>query len=95
MLPMGLIYPQAKMLCEARRRGASFENVLTIGRLSLYLHPAELRSLQSAFPPPVPRDDRSVDYDFGVYSDPFFRDFLATRQLSVLDASDYQGATLI
>ena len=90
---MGLQFQNIRMLCQARRQGASFERVVTAGHLSLYLHPAELESLLTEFPE-VNRQAKAK-YAFGAYSDEFFRDFLGTEVLTVLDISDFEGADLI
>jgi hypothetical protein len=93
---MGLLYHQAQLLCEASRRGASFDRTLSIGHLQMFVHPAELETLKSTYPIQTPpAEGGPLDYRFGSYSDDFFRDFLAAKSLEVLDASGYEGANLI
>ena len=94
---MGLIFHQAKMLCEARQRGVSFDRTLSIGHLNWFVHPAEFESLEAAYRPdrPIAADRAASGYRFGGFSDRFFPDFLDTAALEVLDASAYEGAGLI
>jgi len=94
---MGICYHDAKMLWEARLRGVSFQQTLTVAHLFLYLHPAEVRALRKAY---LAKDhpflaQPMADYLFGEYSDRFFRDFLGTASLEILDNSQYEGATII
>jgi len=46
---MGIDYHDARMLLEARLKGASFENTATIAHLALNLHPGEVASLQRVY----------------------------------------------
>lgn len=81
---MGLLYDDAGGMLEAKKRGISFNSVLTIGRLSLYLHPKELAAIGGL-----------SDYVFGEFSDRFFREKLDTSELVTLDNSDYEGASRV
>jgi hypothetical protein len=94
---MGILYHQARMLCEARRAGVSFAKTLTVARLSLYLHPAEVRALRELYRQTTGSSPNGLlaDYRFGEYSDGFLRDLLGIEALDVLDCSAYQGATLL
>jgi len=87
---MGLIGYDAVRLCEAHERGVRFDTTLIIGRLNLYLHPGELRSLVRRFPT---ARRALTTYAFGDYADPFLRECLGVQSLTVLDQSDYEGAT--
>lgn len=85
------------MLWEARLSGASFKDTVTIGHQFLYLHPAEVKffreTYQSNFPNSVVK---SLDnFKFGDYSDLFLREFLDIKNLSIIDASAYEGADII
>jgi hypothetical protein len=93
---MGITYVDAMMMWNARRRGAAFGDTLTVGHLRLNLHPSEVKSLRGAH---QQHDTGSAPvlegYQFGDYSDGFFRTVLGASRLSVLDYSAYEGATLI
>src|SRR5688572_10073125 len=80
---MGLTYPEIRELLSARERGASFEKTLTIGRQNVFIHRAEARLLPVAPPP------------FGSYGDDFLSALLGIRDLQSVDASGFEGATLI
>ena len=94
---MGIDYHDARMLLEARLRGASFENTATVAHLALNLHPAEIASLQRVYRAGVPGSTvRPLEnYRFGDYSDQFLGDALGVTALTVIDYSPYQGANLI
>ena len=51
---MGILYPEARMIWQARLAAGPFREILTIGHQFLYLHPREVRllrkSYRSAFP---------------------------------------------
>lgn len=89
---MGLTYHDVKRLCDARRAGASFENVLTLSHLQLFLHPDELKSLRTEA---ASVKDPLANYQFGEFADRFFEQFLGAKTVSALDYSDYEGASII
>jgi SAM-dependent methyltransferase len=77
----------------ARNAGASFDNVLTIGRQNLCLHPDEARFFirpraGSAAIVKVPRESCA----FGVFAEPFLQACLGAGIVEALDCSDYEGA---
>jgi SAM-dependent methyltransferase len=91
---MGLTYAEAReLLAAVRHAGAAAGSVATVGRQSLYLHPREARRLVDEFA----LDARApwLSQPFGAHADGFFRDGLGADVLDVLDASDYEGATLV
>ncbi|MGA3186102.1 MAG: hypothetical protein ABSF22_03245 [Bryobacteraceae bacterium] len=94
---MGLIYPDAKRLWEARLSGISFENILTCSHLQLFLHPPELEALRqdhrarSKNPPSEPL----ASYRFGQYADPFWSQFLEAKSVETMDYSEYEGASIV
>lgn len=94
---MGICYWDARMLWEARLRGASFKETVTIGRQFLFLHPAEVKFFRKAYQANFPNAAiKSLDnYRFGDFSDSFLREFLDIKHLSIIDASDYEGADII
>ena len=87
---MGLTYNQVRELFLARSTGASFQSVLTVGHQNLYLHPRELRALRAEFG--FERELRATPR-FGDYADEFLRETLGVGALSVIDISDFEGAT--
>lgn len=94
---MGIDYHDARMLLEARLRGASFENTATVAHLALNLHPAEIASLQRVYRAGFPGSTvRPLEnYRFGDYSDQYLRDALGVAALTIIDYSPYQGANLV
>ncbi len=92
---MGLTYYDARRLWEARLEGRSFEHTLTFGRQQLFLHPKELKDLRGLFQVHSKGRDPLENYRFGDYADVFWRDFIGVKQLTTLDYSDYEGATLV
>jgi hypothetical protein len=94
---MGITYNTARMLWEARVRGAAFHHTLTIGHQSLFLQPPEVKSLQTAYSSyrQRPAPQCLASHRIGEYSDSFFHEFLDVDQLEILDNSAYENATLI
>jgi len=93
---MGIGYLGAKMLWNARQRGVSFGETLTLAHLSLRLFPGQVSSLRDVYRDEYEQDETPLDdYHWGHYVDGFLRDYLGASTISVLDASPYQGADLI
>ena len=94
---MGICYWDARMLWEARLRGASFKDTVTVGHQFLYLHPSEVKFFRNAFKANFPNlTAKSFDnYKFGDYSDEFLRELLSVKNLSIIDASGYENADII
>ncbi|MEO8450970.1 MAG: hypothetical protein ABI647_14330, partial [Gemmatimonadota bacterium] len=94
---MAIMYPDAKRLWEARLRGTSFAKTLTVARLSLYLHPAEVsffhRAYRSAFPHAA--ESPLDNFCFGEDTDRFLRTFLGAESVSTMDYSTYEGADIV
>lgn len=74
-----------------RQSGASFGRVLTVGRLSLFLHRREVTSLRREFDV----GNALEGLTFGGYADAFLREALQIESLDSLDASSYEGATIV
>ena len=95
---MAICYWDAKMLCDARSRGVSFNNTITIGHLGLHLHPREVkffrRSYRNILSPSCLLQPLK-NYQFGDYSDGFLREFLGVSALTIMDFSTYEGADMI
>jgi hypothetical protein len=89
---VALTYYDAKRLCDARLSGGSFENILTLAHLQLFLHPAELKSLRREAPGVV---EPLAGYQFGEFADRFFEQFLGAKTVRTLDYSAYEGASIV
>ena len=91
---MGIEAFSLRMLCHAKRRGAAFGDTVTLGRQDLSLHDHEFKATL--------RDmDRSLNelHKKGVTgtgrADSLLTELLAIQQLVSIDASDYEGATIV
>lgn len=81
---------------DARRRGVPFDRVLTLGHLSLRLFPSEVAYFRNAYRQAFDADDTTFDgYRGEEYVDGFLRDFLGATSVTVLDASDFEGADTV
>lgn len=70
--------------------------MLVLGRQRLYLHKRELRTLRQAYIDQFGKPPTSLArYNWGDFADEFFCDFLGTVNLTVIDASPYEGADVI
>lgn len=93
---MGVTYQDAVMYLRAKRRGATFEQTLTLGHQALYLHRSEAKSLCKQYEQATgTRPSSIVDYRWGEYADAFFGECLGVNDLTVMDASEYEGADTI
>jgi hypothetical protein len=89
---MGLDVPSAQLLCCAKSIGADFSDTITIGRQNFNLSDiGVITSVMSTIG--VPREQISTIWQSG-FAEPFFA-LLGARQVSSVDASDYEGATYI
>lgn len=87
---MGINTETAEFLCESRAAGASFQRVLTLGRLNLNVSRAALRSLAKRFGVDASAaDDSAQDYSEG-----FLRHFLGAESIEAVDHSAYEGAAI-
>jgi hypothetical protein len=77
------------MLLDARSR-LPMHRLLMIGHLALCLHPSELQAIRKVCPPGA-----LADYKWGEYADRFFTECLGVSEVSSLDYSPYEGATII
>jgi SAM-dependent methyltransferase len=76
-----------------RRGGARFDKILTVGHQRLSLHNRDLAGLVREFGlTPIAA---SAARPFHCYAEDFLREVLDVRDLVILDASPYEGATLI
>ncbi len=90
---MALTYHDVRPLLRARQTGRPLQDVVTIGRQALALHRREVRALANEFGPGVL--GRWADAPYGAYADAFLHEALGVERLCALDASDYEGATVL
>jgi hypothetical protein len=89
---MGFNVNEVKLLLHAKQLGVNFEKVVTIGRQVLHLNEKELKSLlvQACIVNPGTKET----YGVNVHAEKFLS-LLGSSITDSLDASDYEGATLI
>lgn len=92
---MGIDVESARFLLQSRKAGVLFRQCLTLGRQHYFLGRRETKRLLQGFG----IEDRVVDgvccaLDESPYSEPFW-EALGTEHLETLDASDFEGATLV
>jgi SAM-dependent methyltransferase len=94
---VGLGYHEVRMLWDAKRQGMSFNHTMTIARLELYLHPAEVKKLRKEYALLLSSYGEGFlnGYVFGEYSDRFLQQLVSPDKLDILDYSPYEGATII
>jgi hypothetical protein len=90
---MGLVYNNFRVFFDARRRGASFDSVLTLGRQQIYLSKDEVQRLAQEFPEYVQGTQGCPET--GEYCEPWLRRWLGCNRIESMDASAYEGATLV
>ena len=92
---MGLDSNACRLLLYAKRRGAEFTRTLSIGRLSLRLN---RRMMSRAFKEfELYKDENQISKVFSNpegFSEPFFHE-LGARRVDSVDATDYEGASLV
>jgi SAM-dependent methyltransferase len=93
---MALTYHDVRPLLRARYASPPsrpLRDVVTIGRQGLVLHRRDVRALAREFGPSVLGPWATTPY--GAYADAFLREAVGVEQLHALDASDYEGATVL
>lgn len=88
---MGLTATDVELLLDLRRRKARIASIATIGSLSLYLHPPQLRRLRKL----IPDSQALLDYRWGDTADPILRDITGATHVVSIDMSNYQGSTIV
>lgn len=83
---MGITLEDVRHFVDWRARRARFDRILTLGRQTYSLTPADFKRLGLPAAPP--------GYEPGGYHDRFFIDLLGAREVIALDASDFEGAQL-
>jgi len=94
---MGITFNDACMLWKARLDGASFASTLTIGHQSLALHPKEVRWFQNEYIKHFPAGENAPlsRYEFHDFADEFLSRILGAEQVSIVDYSTYENATIV
>ena len=87
---MGLNFNPAAMLIKAKKNGVSFDNILTLGRQTLYISPKKIRQLARENYIKIDSSDFVFDS-----ADEFFKHFLETKTVTALDYSDYEGCDIV
>lgn len=88
---MGLSYTDVRQMLRARRDGAAFATLLMIGRQNLHLREHEIAALGDEFA----IDLTSAATPLGVYADGFLHEALGAERVDSMDASPYEGATIV
>jgi SAM-dependent methyltransferase len=88
---MGITYEDARVLCDAALAGVSFHRTLTLGHLRSHLNKKELREFARELRTEVPADLLLPE----PYADSFFTGLLGAASLTSLDASAFEGASMI
>src|SRR5690349_21088977 len=89
---MGLNYTEVRQLLAARQAGADFRRVLTVGRQQVFLRPHDVEALNEEFGPgAIPLHLVSE----GDYGERMFCEVFGVEQLDAIDASPYEGATIV
>jgi hypothetical protein len=92
---MGLMREAVAFLAAARSAGADFDRTLTIGRHWMVASPSGLRrGLREAGHPISYKAAEQLLWEGQGYSEPVLR-HLGARVLESVDASDYEGATIV
>ena len=89
---MGIINENASFLCEAKQRGVSFGQVLTLGRQNVYLSKTHADQLARTLGLDLARARSAAKQG---YADDFIRQYLGATDVQALDYSDYEGAQIV
>ena len=89
---MGLDINIVRLLLAARDRQVSFDRVLTVGRLRLYVYPRTMSRLLDKHN--LPSAEFAEAGPACAFAEPFFRS-LGASEIMALDYSDYEGADLV
>lgn len=92
---MGVDLNCAQLLLRAKKNGASFERMATLGRQGLHANrPALISILRNAGYELSADTERKLLDPATVYAEEFFR-LLGAKQITAIDASDYEGAQVV
>jgi SAM-dependent methyltransferase len=90
---MGLAFSTLRFVLDARERGISFKNTLTLGRIQAYLLPREIEKLAKLAGRELSK--AALQTEFGGFADEILKDLLDIETLEALDYSAYQGASIM
>ena len=88
---MGIIHNNAIALLKAKKKGTSFKKVLLIGRQQLFITPKKIKLLSEQFS----INTSNFSYEYGGYSEEFFKYFLDSEIVDSLDYDDFDGSNII
>jgi SAM-dependent methyltransferase len=91
---VGVTILNALALLQAKAEGAAFDRTLTLGRLSSFLSPRDLRRMARALPADSGFARAIARGETPVFMDDFFT-ALGAEQVDTLDASAFEGANII
>jgi hypothetical protein len=83
---MGLTLQSAKFLLGEKKKGLEFNNILTLGHQGVYMNQREYNKLLRSLGSEKPSATK--------YADDFFKG-IGVEQIDIMDASDYEGATML
>lgn len=89
---MGFDKTGLKLLIHSKQIGVNFDKVLTIGRQELFLKKKEFQKLADKIDLPKPAFEDV--FSNNKYSEPFLK-LLGANTIDSLDASQYEGATIV
>jgi hypothetical protein len=95
---MGITNASARFLIQARRRGVSFESVLTVGRQWSACSPRRLASYlreSGVWPEGLAYDDFAAEIDAAPWRFEALLRHLGARRVDSCDVSGYEGATIL
>lgn len=91
---MGIEYYTARFLLEARKNGVSFWSCLTIGRQNFFVSDWRLRELGKKYSFDSEQVRKEITECRG-YIEPFLRIALGAEEITSIDASAYENATVV
>jgi SAM-dependent methyltransferase len=91
---MGFICGNIRILLAERRKGVSFRKTILIGRQQIFLRPCEIKSLAREFPE-FKEQILSYSPSFGEFSERWLKTCLGSEIVDSVDASDFEGATIV
>lgn len=91
---MGLISSRIKFLLDAKKKGASFNSTITLGRQKISIDKKNLLKLKNEYSLDklIPNTVNTKNRDF---NNGLLENILGMKNLSVMDYSDYQGANIL
>ncbi len=91
---MGINFNKTKLMLEAKRNGASFDKILTLGHQKNNMVFSEIKKLKKNYHI-LGNEINISDFKYRSYMDKFFNLFLGVKEIDVIDYSDYEGANIV